>query len=127
MWDWLLARWRPQQTPTEPLAPPSRRLKQYTSNEGIVYEYLLHRSPAPLTWVFLVRTGPQPCQELTVRIPFEPLSRWESRHQTRLRRQEQYAVAKLALFRRLEEGTTSGQTAITDDELAEVLAELDLR
>jgi hypothetical protein len=83
--------------------------------------------PAPLTWTFFVRTGPGQAKELTVTVPVEVLHQWEGSQHTRLRRQEQYAVAKLALFRHLDEGTASGRIVISADEFAEVLAELDLR
>jgi hypothetical protein len=92
--------------------PPLRRLKTYTGAQGYVYQYyfvgkrpaLASDPEAPATeFVFDVTSDRKITYAVSVFLPETAISTWEKSHSRALNDAEQYAAAKLRLFRAFDE------------------------
>jgi hypothetical protein len=109
-------------------APSVRRLKRYTAQTGFVYQYCYRgyrARPGGVEHVFEVAAGGARGAPISIRLPDDALSQWETSHRE-LARTERYAIAKIALFRAFDERSTpseiGGLIAVT---AADVVAALD--
>jgi len=89
-----------------------RRLKTYTGAQGYVYQYyfvgkrpaLADEPEAPATeFVFDVTSDRKVTYAVSVFLPENPLAAWSQAHGRPLNDAEQYAAAKLRLFRAFDE------------------------
>jgi hypothetical protein len=89
-----------------------RRLKTYTGAQGYVYQYyfvgkraaLPDDPEAPATeFVFDVTSDRKLTYSVSIFLPQGPLSEWSKAHGRALNDAEQYAAAKLRLFRAFDE------------------------
>lgn|SRR5690349_25163281 len=89
-----------------------RRLKTYTGSQGYVYQYYfvgkraaLHDDPvAPATeFIFDVTSDRKTTYAISVFLPEQATAQWNSVHGRSLSEPEQYAAAKLCLFRAFDE------------------------
>ena len=89
-----------------------RRLKTYTGAQGYVYQYyfvgqratLADDPEAPATeFVFDVTSDRKLTYAVSVFLPEKAVAAWAARHRRRLTEAEQYAAAKLRLFRAFDE------------------------
>lgn len=92
--------------------PPLRRLKTYAGAQGYVYQYyFVGRRPAlasdpeaPATeFVFDVTSDRKLTYAVSVFLPEETTAMWSNLHGRSLNDAEQYAAAKLRLFRAFDE------------------------
>ena len=110
---------------------PVRRLKTYTGSQGYVYQYyFVGKRPAvpgepesPATeFVFDVTSDRKLTYAVSVFLPQQAVSTWASGHGRSLNDAEQYAAAKLRLFRafdELEDVKTHGRRLVIDAALLE--------
>ncbi len=108
-----------------------RRLKTYTSSQGYVYQYyfvgkraaLASDAEAPATeFVFDVTSDRKLTYAVSVFLPGKSVSAWGAAHQRELTEAEQYAAAKLRLFRafdELEDVMRQGRRLSVDGQLLE--------
>lgn len=108
-----------------------RRLKTYTGAQGYVYQYyfvgkrraLPGEPETPATeFVFDVTSDRKLTYAVSVFLPGGPLAAWSQAHGRPLNEAEQYAAAKLRLFRAfddLEDVKTHGRRLIIDAGLLE--------
>ena len=114
-----------------------RRLKTYASTQGYVYQYyfvgrraaLANDSEAPATeFVFDVTSDRKLTYAISVFLPEKSVATWAATHARPLTEAEQYAAAKLRLFRafdELEDVKTHGRRLVIDAAaLEEALASL---
>ena len=119
--------------------PPVRRLKTYTGSQGYVYQYyFVGKRPAlpddpeaPATeFVFDVTSDRKLTYAISVFLPEKSVTAWSEIHVRPLTEAEQYAAAKLRLFRafdELEDVKAHGRRLIIDAALLEeALASLGL-
>lgn len=92
--------------------PPVRRLKTYTGAQGYVYQYyFVGQRPAlpddpefPSTeFIFDVTSDRKLTYAVSVFLPDSALAAWSKAHGRTLNDAEQYAAAKLRLFRAFDE------------------------
>jgi len=92
--------------------PPLRRLKTYTGSQGYVYQYyFVGKRPAleddpevPATeFIFDVTSDRKITYSVSVFLPQRSLTTWSHAHGRPLNDAEQYAAAKLRLFRAFDE------------------------
>lgn len=92
--------------------PPLRRLKTYTGGQGYVYQYyfvgkrpaLASDPEAPATeFVFDVTSDRKLTYAVSVFLPESTTAGWSEAHGRSLNDAEQYAAAKLRLFRAFDE------------------------
>jgi hypothetical protein len=92
--------------------PPVRRVKTYTGAQGYVYQYyfvgqrpaLPDDPEAPATeFVFDVTSDRKLTYAVSVFLPEQALTAWAGKHGRPLTEAEQYAAAKLRLFRAFDE------------------------
>jgi hypothetical protein len=92
--------------------PPVRRLKTYTGAQGYVYQYyfvgqrpaLPDDPEAPATeFIFDVTSDRKLSYAVSVFLPDRALNAWSKAHGRSLTDAEQYAAAKLRLFRAFDE------------------------
>jgi hypothetical protein len=114
-----------------PQAP--RRLKTYTGGQGYVYQYyFVGKRPAlpddpsaPATeFIFDVTSDRKTTYAVSVLLPTKSLADWASAHGRSLSDPEQYAAAKLRLFRafdEIENVRTDGRHLLIDGALLEDL------
>jgi hypothetical protein len=115
----------------------TRRLKTYTSETGSVYQYyfvgkrsaLVHDAFAPATeLIFDVHSGSPPFIAISIFLRAASLELWQRNHGRELAQPEQYAAAKMKLFRAFDENEnltgSARRLAIEIEELEELLAEL---
>jgi hypothetical protein len=120
-----------------PQNPAVRRLKTYAGAQGYVYQYYfvgkreaLENDPeSPATeFVFDVTSDRKLTYAVSVFLPDQSVSVWSASHGRMLNDAEQYAAAKLRLFRafdELEDVKTNGRRLIIDGaQLEEALASL---
>ena len=110
-----------------------RRLKTYTGSQGYVYQYYfvgkraaLHDDPeAPATeFVFDVTSDRKTTYAVSVFLPEQATAQWNSVHGRSLSEPEQYAAAKLRLFRafdEIENVRAEGRRLVLDAPLLEEL------
>lgn len=103
-----------------------RRLKTYTGSRGYVYQYyFVGQRPAPATlteipateYVFDVTSDRKTTFAVSVFLPQQVVAAWNAVHGRSLKDSEQYAAAKLRLFRafdELDEMTTAGSQLQVD-------------
>jgi len=103
-----------------------RRLKTYAGAQGYVYQYyfvgqrgaLASDPEAPATeFVFDVTSDRKVTYAVSVFLPEKSVSAWGARHGRPLTEAEQYAAAKLRLFRafdELEDVKTDGRRLVID-------------
>ncbi|HEY6765025.1 MAG TPA: hypothetical protein VI386_09645 [Candidatus Sulfotelmatobacter sp.] len=93
-------------------SPPIRRLKTYTGGQGYVYQYYfvgkraaLPDDPAvPATeFIFDVTSDRKVTYAVSVFLGENSLSEWNKHHGRALNEAEQYAAAKLRLFKAFDE------------------------
>ncbi len=108
-----------------------RRLKAYTGNQGYVYQYYfvgkrdaLAKDPeAPATeFVFDVTSDRKLTYAVSVFLPQKSVVAWATNHGRLLTEAEQYAAAKLRLFRafdELEDVKANGRRLAIDTALLE--------
>ncbi len=108
-----------------------RRLKTYTGAQGYVYQYyfvgkraaLAEDPEAPATeFVFDVTSDRKLTFAVSVFLPQPPLTEWSAAHGRPLNDAEQYAAAKLRLFRafdELEDVKTHGRRVTIDTAMLE--------
>jgi hypothetical protein len=93
-------------------APPVRRLKTYAGAQGFVYQYyfvgkraaLASDPEAPATeFVFDVTSDRKLTYAVSVFLPEKTSAAWSQAHGRSLNDAEQYAAAKLRLFRAFDE------------------------
>ena len=117
--------------------PPIRRLKTYTGGQGYVYQYyyvgkrsaLPDDSEAPATeFVFDVTSDRKLTYAVSVFLPDSARAAWSQAHGRPLNDAEQYAAAKLRLFRAFDEiedmKTNGRRLSIGADLLEETLSGL---
>jgi hypothetical protein len=92
--------------------PPVRRLKTYAGAQGFVYQYyfvgkraaLADDAAAPATeFVFDVTSDRKVTYSVSVFLPPSAVAAWSTAHGRPLNDAEQYAAAKLRLFRAFDE------------------------
>lgn len=92
--------------------PPVRRVKTYTGAQGYVYQYyfvgqrlaLPDDPETPATeFIFDVTSDRKLTYAVSVFLPEQALKAWVARHGRPLTEAEQYAAAKLRLFRAFDE------------------------
>jgi hypothetical protein len=92
--------------------PPVRRLKTYAGAQGFVYQYyfvgkraaLADDAAAPATeFVFDVTSDRKVTYSVSVFLPPSAVAAWSGAHGRPLNDAEQYAAAKLRLFRAFDE------------------------
>ena len=110
---------------------PIRRLKTYAGTRGYVYQYyfvgqrqaLPSDTAGPATeFVFDVTSDRKVTYAVSVFLPQQAVSTWTSAHGRSLNEAEQYAAAKLRLFRafdELDDVKTQGRRLIIDAKLLE--------
>ena len=110
---------------------PVRRLKTYTGAQGYVYQYyfvgkrpaLPGEPEAPATeFVFDVTSDRKLTYAVSIFLPEGAVASWGATHERRLNDAEQYAAAKLRLFRafdELEDVKTDGRRLVIDTTLLE--------
>ena len=108
-----------------------RRLKTYAGAQGYVYQYyFVGKRPAlpddpeaPATeFIFDVTSDRKLTYAVSVFLPEKPLAAWSAAHGRPLNDAEQYAAAKLRLFRafdELEDVKAQGRRLIIDTALLE--------
>lgn len=108
-----------------------RRLKTYAGAQGYVYQYyfvgqraaLASDPEAPATeFVFDVTSDRKLTYAVSVFLPENAVTAWASTHGRRLTEPEQYAAAKLRLFRafdEMEDVKTHGRRLVIDATLLE--------
>ena len=113
--------------------PPPRRLKTYTGSQGYVYQYyfvgkraaLPDEPSAPATeFIFDVTSDRKTTYAVSVLLPAKSISEWNTVHGRPLSDPEQYAAAKLRLFRafdEIENVRTDGRHLLIDAPLLEDL------
>lgn len=106
-----------------------RRLKTYAGSQGYVYQYyfvgkraaLAQDPEAPATeFVFDVTSDRKTTYAVSVFLPERAVGEWESKHGRPLNEAEQYAAAKLRLFRAfddLEDVMAAGRRLVVDSSL----------
>ena len=111
--------------------PPVRRLKSYTGEQGYVYQYyFVGKRPAlpddpesPATeFIFDVTSDRKLTYAVSVFLPDSARAAWSKAHGRPLYDAEQYAAAKLRLFRafdELEDLRTHGRRLTIDTEFPE--------
>lgn len=111
--------------------PPLRRLKTYTGAQGYVYQYyfvgkrpaLADDPEAPATeFIFDVTSDRKLTYAISVFLPEQAVSAWAQTHGRALNDAEQYAGAKLRLFRafdELEDVKAHGRRLTIDAQLLE--------
>jgi hypothetical protein len=113
-------------------APAVRRLKSYSAASGYVYQYFYtgHRPAAHGTeYVFAVSSGREDDVPVSVFLGEAALDSWQREHARDLSPTEQYAIAKMALFRAFDE--RSGPAAmrqpvdVGDADVASIAESLD--
>jgi hypothetical protein len=109
-----------------------RRLKTYTGAQGYVYQYyfvgkraaLPDDSEAPATeFIFDVTADRKLTYAVSVFLPKKSVTGWTAAHARPLTESEQYAAAKLRLFRafdELEDMKADGRRLVIDGEALEV-------
>jgi hypothetical protein len=118
---------------------PVRRMKTYTAESGYVYQYyfvgkraaLADEPTAPaVEYVFDVTTGHEALHAVSIFLRAEAMDFWASRNGHRLNDAEQYAAAKLRLFRGFDEVEdlldSERKLAIHADEIVPLLESLRL-
>ena len=87
-----------------------RRLKTYTGSQGYVYQYYFvgqraaEPSEVPGTeYIFDVTSDRETTYAVSVFLPHQVVSDWDQAHGRVLKDSEQYAAAKLRLFRAFDE------------------------
>jgi hypothetical protein len=114
-----------------------RRLKTYAGGQGYVYQYYFVGERAALgndpeapakEFVFDVTSDRKLTYAVSVFLPEKPVTAWTATHGRPLTEAEQYAAAKLRLFRafdELDDVRTHGRRLVIDEALLEeVLAGL---
>jgi hypothetical protein len=111
--------------------PPVRRVKTYTGAQGYVYQYyFVGQRPAlpddpevPATeFIFDVTSDRKLTYAVSVFLPEQALKAWAAKHGRPLTEAEQYAAAKLRLFRafdELEDMKAGGRRLTIDSALLE--------
>ncbi len=116
-----------------------RRMKTYTADTGYVYQYYFvgRRDALPgaseitaTEYVFDVTRDRETLYAISIFLREDALDAWALTHGRSLSQAEQYAVAKLRLFRGFDEieslEASSRRFLITSENIEELLAELDL-
>lgn len=110
---------------------PIRRLKTYTGAQGYVYQYyfvgkrpaLADDPEAPATeFVFDVTADRKQTYSISIFLPQSAVTGWSQKHGRALNDAEQYAAAKMRLFRafdELEDVKTHGRRLNIEAELLE--------
>ncbi len=87
-----------------------RRLKTYTGSQGYVYQYYFVgqrpavRSESPTTeYIFDVTSDRKTTYAVSVFLPRQVVTAWDGAHGRTLTDSEQYAAAKLRLFRAFDQ------------------------
>jgi len=114
-----------------------RRMKTYTGGQGYVYQYyFVGQRPAPsgvsqlpaTEFIFDVTSDRKTMFAVSVLLQRDAVVGWASRHGRSLTDAEQYAAAKMRLFRafdEIENMMAEGRSLVIDDTLLEqLLAEL---
>jgi hypothetical protein len=110
-----------------------RRLKTYTGETGYVYQYyFVGRRPAlnepAIEYIFDVTSDRQTTYSVSIFLLNRAVAEWEGRHSRKLVEAEQYASAKMRLFRAFDEVDNmmeGGRQLIIDAEaMEELLAKL---
>ncbi|MGC2259417.1 MAG: hypothetical protein WA474_13435 [Candidatus Sulfotelmatobacter sp.] len=108
-----------------------RRLKTYAGTQGYVYQYyfvgkraaLAEDPESPATeFVFDVTSDRKMTYAVSVFLPDKSLTRWAATHGRSLTEAEQYAAAKLRLFRafdELEDVMAEGRRLVIDADMLE--------
>jgi hypothetical protein len=114
-----------------PQNAPVRRVKTYTGAQGFVYQYyfvgqrpaLADDPEAPATeFIFDVTSDRKLTYAVSVFLPQKTLTAWSQAHGRPLTEPEQYAAAKVRLFRafdELEDVKTNGRRLSIDSALLE--------
>ncbi len=119
-----------------PLNTP-RRLKTYSAESGYVYQYyFLESRPLQRLWtrtgtlfLFHATTDCKNYFVVQVIVQEKALQAWECNHGRALAAQEQYAAAKMRLFRAFDETERPGgmdQAIVTEANIEELLEPLNL-
>lgn len=117
--------------------PRSPRVKSYSSETGLVYQYVFLEQQRSRGWWrrgaayrFDVSSDRKTSFVVPVFVAEDALRSWEQKHGRPLSSTEQYAAAKMRLFRafdqieNLEQNT--GDIAVDPDNIEELLAALDI-
>ncbi len=117
---------------------PVRRVKSYSGETGIVYQYVFVRQqPARRGWrrrgveyLFEVSSDRKTSFTVAVFIAGEALSAWQKAHGRALSSTEQYAAAKMRLFRAFDQveklDRETGGIVVDAANVEELLAALDI-
>ncbi len=121
----------PKKPPEKPTEKPVRRLKTYTSAQGYVYQYyFVGKRPAlpddpaaPATeFIFDTTSDRKLTYSISVFLTASAIIAWSKTHNRTLSDAEQYAAAKLRLFRAfddIEDVKSEGRRLLIDASLLE--------
>lgn len=116
-----------------------RRMKSYTGQTGYVYQYyfvgkraaMASAPEAPATeYVFDVTRDRQSFFAVSIFVQQQALEAWAANHGRELSGAEQYAAAKMGLFRSFDEvedlATSGRRTCIASDDIEQLVGSLNL-
>lgn len=115
----------------------AHRIKSYSAETGFVYQYCfveVRKARRGLSlgteYIYIVSVDRQENFPLTVFVKQSAEDKWAKRHNRKLGGTEQYAVAKMRLFKAFDEveglATTRPDLAVDDTNLEALLEKLDL-
>lgn len=114
-----------------------RRVKSYSATSGYVYQYQFHQvEPARHgfhsgnEFTYLVTADRKNAFPVKIFVRRDALEKWVARTGRPLTGTEEYAAAKMRLFRAFDEGenpiSSAAEFTVDDSNLNELLAELDI-
>lgn len=111
-----------------------RRIKSYSAQTGYVYQYHFEgqrQGPGGTEYVFIVSRDRKHSFPLTILLRREALAAWAQRHGRALTGTEEYAAAKMRLFRAFDEiehlEHAGAAVEVTPANVDELLAEVDIQ
>jgi hypothetical protein len=121
-----------------PPSTPGRRVKTYSADTGYVYQYYYEELRSPHTrnnqpgseYIFMATRDRKTMLPVAVFLRQQALEAWAGAHGRALTGSEQYAAAKMCLFRFFDESEDfEGERLtpeVTPDNIDELLAPLDI-
>jgi hypothetical protein len=127
----FLARQPTAARPEEPQltgAPARLRLKTYSSEEGMVYQYLYrgHRAEqAATTYVFSVTINRKDWERVSVALDRKTIEDWQQANDHTLRGVDLYAIAKMSLFESFDRSGEGVPSSVIQPDSADISRLLD--